>query len=275
MFRLTLIALALAQGLLPAQSLGKITDKITDVVTRQPIAKAHVGCNVGQDFIGVLSGLDGAYTLENVPAGEVRMTINLDGYKLINDNQDADAGFTIAAGDTVTRNFAMHPLGRIYGRLTDRDSGKPIEGSSVSAGRREYVPGHVYYMGGPGSPGPSHGNYDLANLEAGDYRISIESPDEPVVAFTADAAAAKPGGDKFTAIGGIRMWRGRRWRRWSTWTRANPGGSIFRSRATRRTRSREGWWRRVDSSMNRLRFFGRRSGAAGSEEYALAGAVPH
>ncbi len=78
MLRLTLIALALAQGLLPAQSLGKITDKITDVVTRQPIAKAHVGCNVGQDFVGVLSGLDGAYTLENVPAGEVRMTINLD-----------------------------------------------------------------------------------------------------------------------------------------------------------------------------------------------------
>jgi hypothetical protein len=195
MSRLTLIALALAQSL-AAQNLGKVSGKITDAVTRQPIPKVHVGCNVGPQFVGVVSKADGSYTLESVPAGEVRMTINMAGYKLINDNQDADAGFQMAAGNTVTRNFAMHPLGRIYGRLTDRDSGKPIEGSSVSARRREYVPGYVYYMGGPGSPEPSHGSYDLANLEAGDYRISVESPDEPVVAFTADAATAKPGGDK-------------------------------------------------------------------------------
>ena len=140
MLRLILMVLALAPGLLPDQSLGKITGKITDAVTRQPIAQVHVGCNVGADFVGVLSGPDGAYTLENVPTGEVRMTINLLGYKLISENQDADAGFQMAAGDTVTRNFAMHPLGRIHGRLTDRDSGKPIEGSLVSAGRREYVP---------------------------------------------------------------------------------------------------------------------------------------
>jgi hypothetical protein len=196
MLRLTLVALTLAQGLLPAQSPGKITGKITDAVTRQPIPKVHVGCNVGAEFVGVLSGPDGSYTLENVPAGDVRMTINLPGYKLINDNQDPDAGFRMAAGDTITRNFAMHPLGRVYGRLTDRDSGEPIEGHTVSAGRREYVPGYVYYMGTPGPPGPNRGEYDLPGLEAGDYRISVESPDEPVVVFKADAGPAKPGGDK-------------------------------------------------------------------------------
>lgn len=196
MLRLILMVLALAPGLLPDQSLGKITGKITDAVTRQPIAQVHVGCNVGADFVGVLSGPDGAYTLENVPTGEVRMTINLLGYKLISENQDADAGFQMAAGDTVTRNFAMHPLGRIHGRLTDRDSGKPIEGSLVSAGRREYVPGFVYYTGVPGTPLPSHGTYDMPNLEAGEYRISIESPDEAVVLFGADTAPAKPRVDK-------------------------------------------------------------------------------
>jgi len=90
----------------------------------------------------------------------------------------------------------MHPLGRIYGRLTDRDSGKPIAGLTVSAGRREYVPGRVYYMGTPGSPAPSHGEYELKGLEAGDYRISIDSRDEPKVAFATDAAAARPATNK-------------------------------------------------------------------------------
>jgi hypothetical protein len=196
MFRLPLIAIVLAASQLPAQNFGEITGKITDALTRQPIAKVHVGCNVGAEFVGVLTAFDGSYTLENVPLGDVRMTINLEGYKLISDDRDANAGFRMVAGNTITRNFAMHPLGRIYGRLTDRDSGKPIDGLTVSAGRREYVPGHVYYMGTPGSPAPNHGEYELKGLEAGDYRISIDSRDEPKVAFTADAPAANAGANK-------------------------------------------------------------------------------
>jgi hypothetical protein len=196
MFRQTLIALALIEIPCAAQNSGKITGKITDILTRQPIAKVHVGCNVETEFVGVLSGVDGSYTLENVPAGKVRMTINVEGYRLISGDREADAGFQMAAGDTVTRNFAMHPLGRIYGRLTDRDGGKPIGGLTVSAERREYVPGRVYYMGVPGSPASGHGEYELKGLEAGDYRISIDSRDESKVTFPTDATDAKPGANK-------------------------------------------------------------------------------
>jgi Carboxypeptidase regulatory-like domain len=192
MLRLPLIALTLAVSQLAAQNFGKITGKITDALTGQPIAKVHVGCNVGTEFVGLLSGTDGAYTLEAVPAGEVHMTINLEGYGLISQERDPNANFRLAAGDTMRRNFAMHPLGRIYGRLTDRNSGKGIEGLTVSAGRREYVPGHVYYMGSPGPSARSHGEYELTRLPAGDYRISIDARDEPKLAFTADVATAKP-----------------------------------------------------------------------------------
>ncbi len=189
MFRLILLALALSPGLLPGQGFGKISGKITDAMTRQPIAKVHVGCMAGQQFVGVLSGVDGAYTLENVPPGPIRMTVNLEGYKLISGNGDPAAEFEIGAGETVTRNFAMHPLGRIYGRLTDRDSGKLIEAHIVFVERKEYVPGHVYYMQSRSEP--NRGEFSIGSLEAGEYRVGIESWDEPVVSFSSDVQAAK------------------------------------------------------------------------------------
>jgi hypothetical protein len=53
-----------------------MSGKITDAVTRQPIPKVHVGCLSGGQFVGVLSGVDGSYALEDVPAGDIRMTID-------------------------------------------------------------------------------------------------------------------------------------------------------------------------------------------------------
>src|ERR1017187_6002992 len=104
MFRPAMIALVFSQSILQAQDPGKITWTVTDSVTRQPIPKVHVSGVVGSQFVGALTGVDGAYTLEDVPAGPVRMTVNLDGYKLISERSDKRAGFALAAGDAVTRN---------------------------------------------------------------------------------------------------------------------------------------------------------------------------
>ena len=183
---------------------GKVSGKITDAMTRQPIARAHVGCVVGSQFVGVLSGVDGAYILENVPPGDARMTINLEGYKLISDNEEPSAEFDLAGGQEVRRDFAMHPLGRIYGRLTDRDSGKLLALHVVSAERRMYAPGRVFYFGSGPLP-PGNGEFNIEGLEAGDYRISIDSPAEAVVIFPPESPNAKPAAAAAEAV------YGRRW----------------------------------------------------------------
>src|SRR5215472_17700438 len=121
MLRLT-IALICAHGILQAQNTGKITGKVIDALTRQPIPKVHVGSNTGGPsgpFVGTLTGPDGAYTLEDVPAGAIEMGVNLKGYRLMAAPAER-ASFQLAAGETIRRDFVMHPQGRIYGRLVDR-----------------------------------------------------------------------------------------------------------------------------------------------------------
>ena len=197
MFRLAILALVFAPGPLAAQTTGKITGVVTDSITHQPIPKVHVSCvsgaqtgvlNSGQ-FVGALTGVDGSYTLEDVPAGKIRMTVNLDGYKFIIDGPDrpnANSGFPLAVGETATRNFEMHPLGRIYGKLVDRDTGKTISGHTVSAERREYQAGQTYFMGRTGEQ--KDGEFNIQNLEPGDYWIRIDPADQGKFVFPADAS---------------------------------------------------------------------------------------
>jgi hypothetical protein len=187
MLRTAVFALALACDALCAQSTGKITGKITDAVTRQPIGKVHVGCMSGGQFAGVLSAVDGSYALEDVPAGDIRMTVNLEGYKLVSGDFEPTAEFRLAAGAAVMRDFAMHPLGRIYGRLTDRDSGQALEGRTVFAALRQYVPGRIFYMQLNQSP-TKNGSFEVKDLEAGDYKVEIESPGEPAFVLKQEQA---------------------------------------------------------------------------------------
>ncbi len=182
------VAHVLAQT--PPENTAKITGKVTDAVTHRPVPGVHVSTTVGKRFVGSLTAFDGSYTLEDLPDGPARMTLNLDGYRTIIANRDKLAEFPVGTGETVTRDFEMHPLCRIYGKLTDRDSGEPIEGHPVYAMRKEHLPGHSAFGGR--SDDPKGGKFDIGNLEPGDYIVNIGAEAEPRLSPEPAASHAQP-----------------------------------------------------------------------------------
>ena len=193
---LAAVAFLVAPGALAAQNTGKITGKIIDSATRQPIPKVHVASTTGGpsgQFVGSLTGPDGAYTLEDVPAGSIQMIVNLDGYKLITERSEPSAAFSLAPGDTVRRDFAMHPQSSISGRLVDRDTGKGITGHTVSAVRKEAVPGHTFFI--PRAGEQNGDAFNIKNLEPGDYLLQIDPKEDAAFVFPADASP-KPAAKK-------------------------------------------------------------------------------
>jgi hypothetical protein len=186
MLRLAIVVPIFAQSLLLAQNQGEITGTVTDSFTHQPIPKVHVSCAVGSQFVGSLTGVDGAYTLEDVPAGPVRMTVNLDGYRTIDPNSEQSLQFPLAAGDAIRRDFELHPLGRIYGTLVDRDTGKPIQGHTVSAVTKEYDAGQAFLL--ERAAEQSGDGFNIRNLEPGDYAIRIDPVEQGKFVFPAGSA---------------------------------------------------------------------------------------
>jgi Carboxypeptidase regulatory-like domain len=191
MLRRAILALVCAHSILHAQNTGRITGKVIDAATLQPIPKVHVGSNTGGPsgpFVGVLTGSDGSYSLEDVPAGAIQMIVNLNGYKLIAEPAERGESFRLAAGETIRRDFAMHPQGRIYGRLVDRDTGKGIMGHTVSAVHKETGPGRTgYSFNIPRPDGQKGDEFSIAGLDPSDYILQIDSNEEPVFVFPGDA----------------------------------------------------------------------------------------
>jgi hypothetical protein len=190
MLRPAMVLLVFAQGLLQAQITAKVTGKVTDALTHQPIQNVHVAGSIGSQYVGALTGPDGSYTLDDLPAGSLNLTVNLDGYRLIIWVSDKSAQIQVAPGDVVTRDFVLHPLGRIYGKLVDRDSGDPIEGHTVFAMRKEYLPGHVSFEGNAADE--KRGEFNIRNLEPGDYLIAIDSANEATIAISSAALSTNP-----------------------------------------------------------------------------------
>ena len=182
---------------LAAQNSGRITGTVVDAATNQPIAKVHVGSVTGDAssnaFEGTVTQADGAYTLENVPAGLVRITVNMEGYKFAADPPGREAGFRLSAGETVRRDYVLHRRGRIYGHLTDRETGEPITGHLAIATRtevRQAYPARPAYLEFPASQ--KGAEFEIPELDAGLYYLKIESNAQPAFVFSEEASPKRP-----------------------------------------------------------------------------------
>lgn len=198
MLRLSIQVFLVAASAAYAQT-GTITGKVIDAATNQPIPKIHVSSTTGgpgDNFVGTLTGSDGAYTLENVPAGSVHMILNLDGYKMISE-PPGRATFPLAAGETIHRDFVMHPQGRISGRIVDRETGKAIAGHTVMAVRKEWRAGQTFLI--MHDANQNGDQFDITNLEPGDYLLEIVPDVQAEFVFPA-GASPKPAPKKVYGI---------------------------------------------------------------------------
>jgi hypothetical protein len=140
---------------------GTVDGVVTDSVTGDPIAGAHVmlmrpwngGPHDGGDgerwWLHAVTGSDGSYIIENVPAGDYDAIARAYGYV------PADpVPVTVSDGQTTTVNFALVPLsfGSLEGTVTDSSTGDPIQHAFV----------HLRRQNGPGDGGGSESGWHWA-----------------------------------------------------------------------------------------------------------------
>jgi protocatechuate 3,4-dioxygenase beta subunit len=194
---------------LQAKVFGSVAGVVTDASTGEPIAGARVGLRRigdaergpggpggGGFWLHAITGSDGTYLIERIPAGEYQVGAVSHGYY-----PSELQTVTVVDGVTAEANFALDALafGRLEGRVTDAVSGEPIAGAHVTLWRAT-ADGGDGIGGGPGGGFWLHavtgddGFYAIENVPADDYEARIFAygyfPSEPVpVTVLADETA--------------------------------------------------------------------------------------
>ena len=86
-------------GAAPLIAQGAVSGTITDSETLASVAGAQVF--VAGTVIGTLSGAEGTYRMEGVPAGEQTVTVRLIGYR------EMSQTVSVSSGQVATADFAM------------------------------------------------------------------------------------------------------------------------------------------------------------------------
>jgi len=149
--------------LLAWQPTATISGRVTDALTHQPLRGALVTTVSGSRD---LTDDDGRYTLSHRANADIQIRFALAGYTPLEQN-------TRFADDAFLRLDAeLHPLARIAGRLTDKETGDPVD--RILSIRRVDKPGLKDI-----AP-DKDGNFEAANLEPGDYTIMLRQDEDAV-----------------------------------------------------------------------------------------------
>ena len=86
-------------GAAPLFAQGAVTGTVTDSESMSPVSGAQVF--VAGTAVGTLSGAQGTYRLEGVPAGQQTITVRLIGYR------ELSQAVTVQSGQVATADFAV------------------------------------------------------------------------------------------------------------------------------------------------------------------------
>jgi hypothetical protein len=167
----TAVLVALPQK--PGPDAG-ISGRVTNSSTGAPIVHAHVWTQIRQQTFGAMTGIDGRYSINELPAGQYNLYVDALGFQ-------SPPGYWDVPWNSVPRNqvvlrpgelrgdvnITMAPFGAISGRVMDAD-GHPLQGISIS------VLG-VEGMMERGLSDPD-GRYRIGNLDPGKYRVRATPP---------------------------------------------------------------------------------------------------
>jgi subtilisin family serine protease/uncharacterized membrane protein len=140
---------------------GTVEGTVTNAATGDPIEGATVDVAVGTDDgnYTAVTGADGTYRIEGVPASTHNVTVSADGYT--NETVSVD----VPANGTVAQDFALAPMnGSISGTVTASDTSEPVANVTVAA---EDNNGNVYE-----ATTNENGTYTL-DVPPGNYVVNI------------------------------------------------------------------------------------------------------
>lgn len=128
---------------------GTMEGRVFNADTEAPIEGADVLLiSPFGDFLQTQSAADGTYSFTDAPAGDDFAIVIKDGFR----TKFSDV--TIPEGGTLNKDFGLVPLGgttvtgiKVYGTVTDKEAGTPIEGATVEIYIEPFMPP---YMGGGG-----------------------------------------------------------------------------------------------------------------------------
>ncbi len=171
----------------PSIKLGRITGKVLNAITGEPVRKATVSLQPaggqqggGGQTRGLSAATDnaGAFVFENVNPGNYRLSGEKTGFIRSNfGGRGAGAigsQLAIAAGtekaDVIVR---ITPQGIVSGRILDED-GEPMEGVSIQLLRPQYFASQRRIMGAAGNQSNDRGEFRITNVAPGKYYLLIQ-----------------------------------------------------------------------------------------------------
>jgi hypothetical protein len=100
---------------------GTLTGTVTDRASGAPVPGASVSYSGGS----TTTDAAGSYTLTDVLPGEKLVTVSASGYATVHKSRE------VIGGQTATLDIPLDPPGTITGRVTNSDTGDPIEGATI------------------------------------------------------------------------------------------------------------------------------------------------
>jgi hypothetical protein len=205
-----LFLLTFAQESLPSPAIVRGT--VVDRATGSPVAEALVTVRFeetpkGEKFLhsgndrghSMATSLTGEFSLE-VPAGaQFHLSVVRDGFVPYGDTTfraSGSAPLKIPAGEIKTlAPIQISSCAVLSGRLTDRESAKPIQGVMVSALRfQEGRPGTDRYAfpAGQAVASDADGRFLIAKLAPGEYRLALSASEKTIARTPKDDKLPTP-----------------------------------------------------------------------------------
>ena len=138
---------------------GTVTGFVADVIEQMPVQGASI--TIDGTNLSATSGVDGLYTIDNVPTGIYTITCTKDGYEdqTIYDN-------ILSVGETIYVDFLLLPegtinIGSLKGIVTDSETSLPLVGVVIQI---EGLP--VGYTS-------LNGTYEILQVPEGNYTVSF------------------------------------------------------------------------------------------------------